>query len=271
MMNQFGYPQGMQGMVPNQVAMPKTGNWLSADKYALLQKGLGQFKMSVSDEEVARGQCNHYNLNGTSALVRDPNDGSYTCTICGTKFTACEFTQEDVDNATKNVLDILNTIKVMYLSLDPSAALEYFQIIPFIEKIPQLYQIAVNDFKKYEGINSFMPTQQNPFNFYAMLMGQAPMAPGMGYAQAPMGYAAQPVAPMGYAPQPVMNGFAQQNPGFNPLYGTPVPQPGYQPAAQGFAFNPQGAAQPMVNTNMPVQPQAAPAADQVKVDTEFKK
>ena len=269
MMNQFGFvPQGMQGMVPNQVAMPKTGNWLSADKYALLQKGLGQFKMSVSDEEVARGQCNHYNLNGTSALVRDPNDGSYTCTICGTKFSACEFTQEDVDNATKNVLDILNTIKVMYLSLDPSAALEYFQIIPFIEKIPQLYQIAVNDFKKYEGVNSFMPTQNNPFNFYAMLMGQAPM----GYAPqpAPMGYAPQ-AAPMGYAPQAGMsNAYGQPVPGFNPLYGAPMAQPGYQPAAQGFAFNPQGAAQPMVNTNMPVQPQA-PVADQVKVDTEFKK
>ena len=49
-----------------------------------------------------------------------------------------------------------------------------------------------------------------------------------------------------------------------------------QPQTQGYVFNPQGAAQPMVNTNMPVQPQApiaqqAPAAEQVKVDTEFKK
>ena len=292
MNNMYGAPMGYapnfmgQGMVPNQQQMPKPGNWLTGDKYALLQKGLSQFKLSVTEEELAKGQCNHYNMNGTSALIPDQDgSGGCTCAICGTHFTSREFAQEDVQNATQNVLDILNTIKIMYLSIDPNAALEYFQIIPFIEKIPQLYNIAVNDFKKYEGVNNMVPTQgQNPFNIFSMMtMGYNPSMMG-GFVQQPMGYGMPQQVPMGYPQQqPMMNNFAQQNPGFNPMYGAPQQPmaPGYQPTTQGFSFNPAGAAQPMVNTNMPVQPQQAPVAPQqpaasapdngVKVDTEFKK
>ena len=277
------YPnQYPMGMVPNQQAqMPKTGNWLSADKYALLQKGLSQFKLSVTEEELTRGQCNHYYLNnGQSALIPDADgSGGYTCAICGTHFMSNEYSQDDVQTATQNILDILNTIKILYLSLDKDAALEYFQIIPFIEKIPQLYNIAINDFKKYENVNTFMPAnQQNPFNMYAMMtnpgfggmgmMGQ----PQMGFMQPQMqpmgGYGAvAPQAPAGYQPQT----------GFNPLYGQQAPV-GYSPMAPGYA------PQPMYNTNMPVQPAAAPqqpqqapvapvapAEEKTSVDTQFKK
>ena len=246
-----------QGVVPNQVQMPKTGNWLSADKYALLQKGLSQFKLSVTEEELAKGQCNHYNLNGTSALIPDADGGGgYTCSICGTHFNPNEFDAESINNATQNILDILNTIKIMYLSIDPNAALEYFQIIPFIEKIPQLYNIAANDFKKYEGVNNFVtPQQPNPFNMYQQMVTPMTFAP-MGYAyQQPAGYQPQP-APVAPQPAPM---------GYNPIYGG-APMYGYQP-------------QPYMNTNMPnamnptgapTQP-TAPTTEQVKVDTEFKK
>ena len=113
MNNMYGNPMGfMGGMVPNQQPMPKTGNWLNGDKFNLLQKGLSQFKLSVTEEELARGQCNHYNLNGTSDLIPDQDgSGGSTCAICGTHFTSRDFTQEDVQNATQNILDILNTIK----------------------------------------------------------------------------------------------------------------------------------------------------------------
>lgn len=286
MNNMYQQPMGYnafmgQGMVPNQQQMPKTGNWLSSDKYQLLQKGLSQFKLSVTEEELAKGQCNHYNLNGTSALIPDQDgSGGCTCAICGTHFNSHEFSQDEVQNATQNVLDILNTIKVMYLSIDPNAALEYFQIIPFIEKIPQLYNIAANDFKKYEGVNTMVPNQnQNPFNIFSMMtMGYNPAMMGGMYPQQPM-YGNQPQQPMYPQQGAPMMGYPQQQPGFNPMYGAPMqqPMPGYQPTTQGYSFNPAGAAaqQPMVNTNMPVQPQqapqAAPATEPVKVDTEFKK
>lgn len=255
-----------QGVVPNQAQMPKTGNWLSADKYALLQKGLSQFKLSVTEEELARGQCNHYNLNGTSALIPDADgSGGCTCSICGTHFNTTDYTQDDVANATQNILDILNTIKIMYLSLDPNAALEYFQIIPFIEKVPQLYNIAVNDFKKYEGVNQFVnPAPQNPFNLFSMMTNPMSFAPqGYGYPQQPM------MQPMGYAPQAPVAPAPQQAPqaapmGYNPIYGG-MPTYGYPQQPMGY-----------VNTNMPnamnpTNSQPAQTTEQVKIDTEFKK
>lgn len=268
------------GVVPNQYQQPKTLNWLPAEDIALLQKGLSQFRLSITKEEMAKGQCNHYDkVNGTSALVPDA-DGSNgcTCSICGTHFYPREFKQDEIQASVDNILDILNTIKVMYLSIDPNAALEYFQVIPFISKIPELYNIAITDFKRYEGVDSFIPGQGsngiNPFNVYATMtnpgwgmnmvppMGQPQM--GYGYPQPPMNPPVQPMAapqaqPMqagqqlyGFNPnvQQMNAGFAQQNPQYNPIYNM---QAGYQPVTQGFSMNPTGAAAPQgyMNTNMP--------------------
>lgn len=264
------------GMVPNQAAQaPKTMNWLSPEKISLLQKNLSQFKLSVTEEEMAKAQCNHYS-NGVPTLEPDKDgSGGCTCTICGTHFNSRDYSQEEVENATQNVLDILNTIKIMYLSIDPSAALEYFQIIAFIEKIPQLYTIATNDFKKYEGVNQFNPASNaNPFNIFNMMTN-----PGLGMGMAQPMY--NPQAQMYGQPmyQQPNAGYAQVNPQFNPMYGQPQAQ-GYQPQANGFAMNPMGAAAPQqgFNTNMPnaANPtgaaQATPAAETpVTVDAKFKK
>lgn len=278
-MNMYGNVFMGPGMVPNQYQQKKTLNWLPAEDYALLQKGLSQFKLSVTKEELAKGQCNHYDRNGNPTLVPDPDgSGGCTCTTCGTHFYTKDFTPEEIKNATDNILDILNTIKIMYLSIDPNAALDYFQIIPFIEKIPALYNIAIQDFKRYEGIDSFVPGANgynvNPFNIYAMMTqpgwGMVPpqqqmygynyQQPGMMQPNmAPQGQPVAPQQPMNPAGQqqmysfnPNMNaGFAQQNPQFNPIYGN---QGAYQPQMQGFSMNPIGAAAPQqgyMNTNMP--------------------
>lgn len=284
-MNMYQQPYMNYGMIPNQQQAPKTGNWLPADKRAILQKGISQFKLSVTDEEMAKGQCNHYDQNGVSALVPDGDgSGGYTCSICGTHFTSRNFTPEEVKATVEETLDILNTIKIMYLSMDPNAALEYFQIYPFIEKIPQLYNIALQDFKKYEGVGDFVQSNNmNPFNMFAAMStpgfgyGMNNMNPQMQYGQQPMGYQ-QPQYQYGQ-PQQMNAGYAQQNPAYNPVYGQPQqmmnpqgspagmgqPMGGYQPQSQGFSMNPQGAAAPQqqyMNTNMPnaMNPTGAPQA-----------
>ena len=290
MPNQF-YPYG-NGAVPNQnMPTAHAKNWLTPDQLARIQKHVAQFDLSVSDDAVLRGNCNHYNPDGTPAIYPDKDgSGGYTCAICGTHFNMRDFTPEDVKNSVDNVLDILNTIKVMYLSVDPHAAMDYFQIIPFIEKIPKLYEVATNDFSKYDRADEFTRSgNQNPFNLYYAMNNPGSFGYGYGAPQPGYGMPQQPV--MG---QPMMNS------GFNPMYGAqaPVygaPQPGYQPQTQGFAMNPQGAAAPQqtqvypggyqqapvqqpqqtapqsVANNMPVQPQAPAATENVTVDTQFKK
>jgi hypothetical protein len=258
--NYFGNGYMGQGMIPNQYQNgPKTGNWLSPEKLAMLRKGMTQFKLSVTEDEMAKGQCNHYDpQTGISALIPDQDgSGGCSCRLCGTHFNTKNYSTEEVHDAVQNILDILNTIKIMYLSIDPAHALEFFQILPFIEKIPQLYNIAVNDFKKYEGVDQFSASQaQNPFNIFAMMTN-----PGMGMGMAQPMYANQV-----YGQQPMMNAGmaqAQGTPAYNPMYGAPaygqqvaqpqmayaqqpVMQGGYQPQTQGYVMNPTGAAQPQM-------------------------
>lgn len=279
MMNNTMYPNGYampMGGYPQPAAQQTGGNtnWLSPDKIARLKKDNAQFSLSVSDEELLRGQCNHYNPDKSSALVENP-DGSYTCSICGTTFNAHAGTTEDVKNAVQLVLDYMNTCKTSYLSLSADAALTYFQIIPFLEKFPALYDLAIKDYAKHNNINPMQ--SQNGMNTFAMyanlvnspmyaqpgMMGGVPMAGG--YPQQPYGYAPGYGAPV---QQPVMNTNMPQQPGYNPMYAQPMQpaapqqqtvQTGYRPAQTGYAFNPQGPAQP-INTNMPQQP--APTAPQ---------
>ena len=294
MPNQF-YPYG-GGAIPNQnMPTAHTKSWLTPDQISKIKKRIAQFDLSVSDDAILRGNCNHYNTDGTPAIYPDKDgSGGYTCAICGTHFNMRDFSPEDVKNSVENVLDILNTIKVMYLSVDPTAATDYFQIIPFIEKIPKLYEVATNDFSRYDNADEFTRSgNQNSFNlFYAM---NNPGSFGYGY-----GYNMPQQAPYGMPPQQPMG--QPMNPGFNPMYGAQqpqapygMPQQGYQPQTQGFAMNPQGAAAPQqtqvypggyqqapaqqtqqtapqsVANNMPVQPQAPAATENVTVDTQFKK
>ena len=277
MMNNTMYPNGYampMGGYPQAPAQQVGGNtnWLTPEKIARLKKDNGQFSLAVSDEELLRGQCNHYNPDKSSALVENP-DGSYTCAICGTTFNVHTGTTEDVKNAVNLVLDYMNTCKTSYLSLSPDAALTYFQIIPFLEKFPGLYDLAIKDYAKHNNINPMQnPNGMNTFAMYANLVNSPMYAqPGMmggmpiaGYPQQPYGYAPGYGAPV---QQPVMNTNMPQQPGYNPMYAQPMQpaapqqqapvQTGYQPAQTGYAFNPQGPAQP-INTNMPQQP--APAA-----------
>lgn len=300
----YAYPNNFgPGMVPNpNMPVAHAKSWLTPEQRSSLQKTVQKFNLAASEEDITRGNCNHYNENGTCALVKDP-DGSdgYTCAICGTHFNMRDFTKEEVQNATDNILDILNNIKVMYLSLDPSAATTYFQIIPFVEKVPKLYDIASTDFKKYDSAAMYIngTNRTNAFdNFRAM--NNPGMFGAFGGFQQPM--YGQPM----YGAAPQMNPQYGYNPQMaNPMYGQyqqPVQQPQavYQPQAQGFAMNPQGAAAPAQQAPVyqggyaqaPVAPQtqAAPAAapqaptqvaapaqapqaatSEVKVDTQFQK
>lgn len=248
------------GMVPNQQQpSPNMQSWLSPEKLALLRKGVAKFNLSVSDEELARGQCNHM-TNGHSALISDADgSGGYTCSVCGTHMNVRMLSQEEVKNATDNILDVLNTIKITYLSLDPNTALEYFQIIPLIEKIPKLFEMAMNDFKRYDNSSAFVQnSNQNPFNLFNSLVG-----PGFGgmntvYMNQPQGYYnQQPQQFQQYAGQ------AQYNPTMNPMYGQYQQQP-----QQGFYQQPQQA--PVQNPYQPqgYQPQAQTAQPQPQVQVQ---
>lgn len=258
------------GAAQQQAQINARENWLTPEQVALLQSSNKQFSLDIDEKDLARAQCRHM-YNHQSTLVQDPETGGWVCTLCGQKFSSHDWTPMEIKQVTDNMSDILNMIKVMYLSMDKKVGLQFFGIAPLIEKIPQLYEAAANDFKKYEGVNAFTTgPSMNPFALFNRMMN-----PGVGYMYGQPMYGQQPMgapAPMGAAPAAApAYGYPQQPqaaqaPGFNPMYGAPQAPNIYQPQANGFMMNPQGASAPMgapmYGYTMPQQGVAPAAAPQ---------
>lgn len=249
MMGGFAY-QGMGQPVA------KFNNPLTPEQIKKLQQKGEQFSLGITEDEWLRGVCNHRNAEGTAdTLVFDSLTGEARCTICGYKFKPIEssVSPEQIKESVDNIVDILQTIKLMYIDLPAEAAKEYFQIIPLINKIPQLFEFAAKNMTKHESYNWQYNNRNmgamNMFNnlqsmFAGGMMGQPMMQQGMmGYNQQPMMQAApfqQPANAFGYPGASAMP---------NPAFG------GYQAAAPGFAYNPNPA-----TATAPVQPTVAPEA-----------
>ena len=184
--------QGYQ-MVPQK---PKNTNPVTKEQLAELRKNGGGLSLVPTKEEMIQAICTHRDLNtGESRLVQN-DDGTVTCTMCGSTFSTLEVDQEQVKEATNVILDILQNTKALYLDIPDQVCSEYFRIIPLVKKIPDLYKVASDNFKQYEGVNPMSyEGSNNIFARYNMLTG--PTAPQYGYGQ-PMQY--QPY----YNQQPVM-------------------------------------------------------------------
>ena len=252
--NGFNY-QGMQGQ-----PMPKFNNTLTAEEIKRLQQKGAQFSLSITQDEYLRGICNHRTADGTQdALMYDNITGEATCSICGYKFKPVDtsLTPEEIKDAVDNIVDILQTTKLLYIDLPAEAAKEYFQIIPLIGKVPQLFEFAAKNFAKHE-YNAWSYNNHN-MGGIAMLQNLSSMFGGgmqPNFVQQPQfnGYAMNPQQPVGYP-----NGMVPQMPGQNPFgypgasapmmgmpqMGAPVQQPvagGYAPQTQGYAYQPNVAA-----------------------------
>ena len=253
----MSFNQQQLGMIPTiQNNLPKATSWLTDEQDNLLKSNAGQFTLSITDVEMAVAICNHYDkATGKSLLIEDgDNSGGVTCQRCQTHFYLRRFTKEDMKNTIQNFKDIANTIKVMYRSLSPTTGAEFFQMLALVEKVLPLAEIAFADFEKYLNATNNLYTFSSGLNPVGLM--SALMNPVM-FQQQPVYVNAVPQQQ--YAGQPV-----QVQVPCNPMFQQQVPvqqvqQQPYQPAGNGFAYAPQGAAAPpVVNTNMPTQPQQQP-------------
>lgn len=265
----YGYPYQQPVQQPPQPAMT---SWLTQEEIDKIKTN-NTFSLSVTEEEMIRGVCNHTNLQGNPTIKVDEINNTCTCLQCGEVFRiGNELTKEEVQNSVDNILDILQTTKMMYVNITPQVAREYYQIIPFLKKLPKLYEIAAADYKRYDQSSTFLGQQgnQNVFAIYGALT-----TPSYNYYQQPQQVMGQqmmgqpaPAAPMGMANN--MMGGMPQPMGGNPFYGQPSypnqmmgGQPQMAPQQQGFAFSPVGAASPTPTSFPTPQPvSAAPTVPQ---------
>lgn len=237
--NPYGAMMGTQ-----YVQIPKAKNTqpLPADVIAKLRQHSEDFNWQVNQEDIWKAQCTHKDKNGMSTLSTNP-DGSMHCNICGADFNFFDGSAQEVEAAVKKVYDTLQTIKTIYLDIPENFAAAYFQFLPLMGKIPQLWERAIKNFSRYGDQQMVTPTNGYTTNNWGLLgqMTGNPMYAGYG---APM-YAQQPMMqPMYGVPQQAPQGYMNMTPG--------VVDPNQQQAA---VANPFVAQAPMPAQN----PMMAPA------------
>lgn len=166
--------------------LPNPTNPLSKEDMALLKQKAPQFSLAISQIDALKAICTHRNENGET--LQQNADGSVTCTICGTTFTPVSADMDTITTIFKSVIDCLETMKIMYMDIPNDVAKSYFQMIPFLEKGPQLYKIANDHYSRYSN-SSVMSNNYNnggnAFAIYSALMNPG-MAMGMGMPQQAM-------------------------------------------------------------------------------------
>lgn len=198
------------------VQMPKGTNPLGeATIKKLLQEGNGSPKLAVTQDDVNKAICTH-RYNGQS-MVYPINGGSkFKCKICGAEFHIVDnASQEDIDKCAENLHDVMHTAKLMWYDVPERTGVELFQTLAVVDKVPEMFKIASNNFRQY-GINN-VAYQSGPVGGFNMLNRIIPpVAPAYGYYNQPM-----------YPQQP----YGQQ---FDPNTGMPIQQPMYgQPQPMG--------------------------------------
>ena len=225
----MGYPQypnpGVQYAPRQQAKMTQT---LTAEQIKKLRGTGASFDLHISQPEMWKAICTHKE-NGNIVLVENA-DGTVTCPICGETFTVSYLDNNQVAEAVAIVNDICQSVKTMYLDIPEEMATQYFQIIPLLNKLPKLYEIAKNNFNMYDQSNPVMQGN-SAFGFNALnaftspafgqgMMGGNPALYNPGYVPQPQYY--------GVPQQPVGNPFGYNDPG----YQVQVPQQNQQQPAQ---------------------------------------
>ena len=232
------------------VAQAKFSQPLTAQDMAELQNKSDKFSLSIDPIDLKRSYCTH--KKGHEIVLKPNDDGTFTCAICGETFSLVEANEEIIKEAIRSVKDILQSIKTYYLDIPEESTMEFFPILPLLDKVPKFYQQAVNNFNKYNGAGFNMnndPYRQT-WNLFASVVGPNAGAPIPGYN--PMGYQ----QPMNYQPMPqqapVQMPFGHQQPAYNNM------APGVNPFYANAPATNMGA--PMVETPaMPQAPVATPA------------
>lgn len=186
MNNFYQQPQGQMGMgmgmyVPNgmntmygNIPTSKMTQPLSQEQIKTLRRTGNGFSLQIDEIEFVRAQCTHKE-GGKIVLLENP-DGTSTCTICGATFRLIDTTRDEVQGIIQAAIDVLQSIKTYYLDIPESYVANVMQIIPLLEKVPGLYEVALHNFAKYD--NGATLNQNN--GMYGFGLMSAITNPGMG-------------------------------------------------------------------------------------------
>lgn len=235
---------------------------LTNEQIASLRKNSETFNMKVSQEEILRAICTHKDKNTgdytLNEIGSDEKGSIWKCSICGEEFHFLdEISVDEVDRIVKDMIDVLQTSKSIYLDAPEEMVKQYFQMIPLLRKLPYLWAQSLANFNKYVG-NANSPFAMNysyPNNFATLgnIIGGAWANPAMGNPWYP-------------PTQQPTNGWYPQQPAYDPnmMNYQAVPQ---QPMNNGWS---NGWGNPMAYNQPQMPPQQATQAPPVGTVPEAK-
>ena len=178
-----GYPVNNYGY--NRPKLPDPTNPLTKEQMNLLKQKAPEFTLAISQIDSLKAICTHRNNEGETLIQNNDGSGTVTCSICGTRFKPTMLDQDSVTEIFRAAIDCLETIKIMYMDIPDDVAKGFFQMIPFLEKAPQMYKIANDHYSRYSN-GSVMSRDYNnggnAFNLFAAMMNPGMMM-GMGMPQ----------------------------------------------------------------------------------------
>lgn len=198
--------QTFNGVQPQNIKFTQP---LTKDEAAELTKSDAMFSLKVTSQEINRGLCTHKYPGTNKFSIAETKDdtGDVVCTICGARLNPDDLTHEKVEQIVKDFKNVMECCKLMYVNIPETVVRQLFTILPFVDKIPKLYDIAVENYSRFapsasstqdvymqnNGLfNSFREITNGGTMGYPMYnmggMPQQPAYPGYGYQQ--------PVSPM---------------------------------------------------------------------------
>lgn len=136
----------------------KYNNYLSNEEIdELITKEMDtEYRAIPTDKEKLKAICNHRTKDGKNDILMmvDEKDKLIQCGICGRKFHIVDdLSSEEVEKKIQDVIDIIETIKASGVDFPDKMAREFYQIEAYIDRIPNMYEWAKKDWKKYELLN----------------------------------------------------------------------------------------------------------------------
>lgn len=138
----------------------KVKNILNDEEYDKLEKAMNPpFSLSIKKIEVLKASCTHRSKDGEDSLLIPNEDDTCTCKLCKRKIKPFDADEEQVQEIIDNVISLIETIKIRFVDMPVEAGKIVYSIIPMLEKLPTLYEIANKSFTKYE--DNFIYKDQN--------------------------------------------------------------------------------------------------------------
>ena len=217
MMNYYNQPQAQ---MYQQVPQPNYTQPLSAEEIAMLMKGTkSSWTMALTPEEKLRAICTHKDpTKGNQFSLVPVNNGfanAHKCYICNEEVILRDYTKDDAIAATEEVINILQNVKTTFLDIAPGVAQDYFILIPLLRKLPELLEIAKNNFAKYDSaLHNPMYGTGNTFAALNTLLtpGGFGMNPGMMGMNPNMQMGMNPNMQMGMNPAMMNNQMPNMDP-----------------------------------------------------------